>query len=657
MRISASIAVGLFLGLLVVLEAQAQLVDSIPTIHATLTRVYAEEGTDIYFPSPSPDGRWIVFQKPEGDGQISLWLVPGGGGEAVRLTQGHWDAQPVWFPSGDRIAFRSDRPSRDEKWRSYVMTLSLDPESGRPTAPPRQVSVEECFSYLDVSPNGEWITFGAFFDGKAILVVPAAGGASRVVARDLTWRPTWGPDGESIYYSVSRPLEGSGEALLRASMDGRVIDTVFTGPKSIVTLGSPAPGWALREISGGDAESSLWEVVTLDGAPVGRLELPPHMDALAATSGGGALVAARHDLEASLEIQPIDGGPPLRLNETRGLDRVLGWAPDGERVFFETTLDGREAYFLAGTHTAMREVPFPERPTDEVGPILSADGRHVLYATRNEERSAASLRLLDLELGRSTELTGSPVLPSPSGLGELTGRGGTFQRDARSFLYVERRDGVFELRAVQAGESSRLLRTFRGELPERIAVHGDRIAYSQRVEGPAGINSGARTVMLARAGQGEAQSLGIRPDSYVESLTWSWDGTRLAVGKEGSDLESESPGGMELCVLDIGPSGAVLGEPTVLDTPESSFWSPRWLPGDRALVIPAGDAMVWRVSLDPRTRPVNLTRQVGSMGSWVYAAEFRLSPDGRFIAYAPATLRGASIWWVDLGDALAAAKH
>jgi len=111
---------------------------------------------------------------------------------------------------------------------------------------------------------------------------------------------------------------------------------------------------------------------------------------------------------------------------------------------------------------------------------------------------------------------------------------------------------------------------------------------------------------------------------------------------------------MELRVLDIGPSGAALGEPTILDTPESSFWSPRWLPGDRAIVIPAGDAMVWRVSLDPGTRPVNLTSQVASTGSFVYGAEFRLSPDGRFIAYAPATLRGASIWRVDLGDALTA---
>lgn len=653
MRVAASIAVGLLLGLLVVPEAQAQPADSVPMIQTTFARVYAEEGANIFFPSPSPDGRWIVFQKAEGDGQISLWLVPGEGGEAVRLTEGHWDAQPVWFPSGDRIAFRSDRPSRDESWRSYVMTLSIDPESGQPTAPPRQVSVEECFSYLDVSPDGGWIAFGAFSEGKAILVVPAAGGTSRVVARDLTWRPTWGPDGQNIYYSVSQSLDGEGEALVRASIDGSVIDTLFTGPKSIVSLGSPEPRWALRQISGGDGESSLWEAVTLDGVPVGRLELPPNMDALAATSGGRALVAARRDIEASLEIQSVDGGPPLRLNEARGLDRVLGWTPDGGSVFFETTLDGGEAFFLADTDGTLREVSFPERPLDEDRPILSADGRHILYATRNEESGSLSLRILDLQLGRSTELTGSPVLPSPTGLGELTGSGGTPERDAGRFLYVEHRGEVFELRSVLPGESPIVLRTFRGEVPERIAVHGDRIAYTRRSAGPAGRNSGVRTVMLARAGEGEAQSLPTRPGSYVESLTWSWDGAKLAVGTEGVDPESGSPRGMELRVLEIGPSGAVLGEPRVLDAPESSFWSPRWFPGDRALVVPTGDAMVWRVSLDPRTRPVNLTGQLGLPGSWVYGADFRLSPDGRFIAYAAATLRGSSIWRVDLGDALA----
>ncbi len=122
------------------------------------------------------------------------------------------------------------------------------------------------------------------------------------------------------------------------------------------------------------------------------------------------------------------------------------------------------------------------------------------------------------------------------------------------------------------------------------------------------------------------------------------------------DPESRSPQGMELLVLAVGSSGEVLGEPRVLDTPENRvFWSPRWLPDDHSLLIPTGN--VWRVSVDPGTRPVNVTSDLDLHGSGVYRAEFRLSPDGRFIAYAGEAFRGSSIWRVDLGDTPNGAIH
>lgn len=657
MRISASVAVSLLLALLVFPQAQAQTVDSVPTLQPTFTRVYVAEQGGIAFPSPSPDGRWIVFNKSEGDGQVSLWLVPMEGGEAIRLTEGHWDVQPVWFPSGNRLAFRSDRPSRNGNGSSYIMTLSIDPETGQTTGPPRQVSVEECFSYLDVSPDGQWIAFTAWSEGKAILVVPAAGGTSRVVARAGPWRPQWGPDGENIYYTVDRPL-GDGEALVRVSADGAKVDTAFTGPKSIMMFGSPERRWALREISSGSAQPSLWEVVTLDGIPVGRLELPAGMDAMSATPGGRGFVAARVDREAPLEILPIDGGSPTRLNETRGQDWVVGWTPDGEEVFFRTTLDGGEAFFLASTAGGpMREVEFPEEPLDEFGPILSADGQHVLFATRDAQNSAGSLRILDLGSHESTELSDHLLLLPRSGYGEIVGRGGTFQRDGDDFLYVGRRGSDFELRAAHPDGASRLLRTFRGRLPNLLAVHGDRIAYTQRSAGrDPSVGPGHRgpeTVMLAQAGEEEAHPLLTLPDRYLESVTWSWDGTKLALSADRMDPESQSPKGMEMLLLEVGSSGDLLGQPTVLATPEGRvFWSPRWLPDDRSLLIPAGNAMVWRVSTNPGTGPVNITSDLDLQGSWVYVADFRLSPDGRFIAYARGISRGSSIWRVDLGDAL-----
>ena len=301
----------------------------------------------------------------------------------------------------------------------------------------------------------------------------------------------------------------------------------------------------------------------------------------------------------------------------------------------------------------MRQVAFPEQRLNGFSPVLSADGQHLLYASRDEESNATSLRVLDLQRGESREMSGSPLLPSS--FGEISGRGGTFLRDGDDFLYVERRSVYFELRAAGPDGSSRALHTFRGELPDLIAVHGNRIVYTQRgMRQDPTIDPetrGPESVMLAQVGEEEAHSLLTLEGHYLESVTWSWDGTRLALSTERMDPGSRSPQGMELLVLAVGSSGEVLGEPRVLDTPENRvFWSPRWLPDDRALLIPTEDAMVWRISVDPGTRPVNVTSDLNLGGSWVYRADFRLSPDGRFIAYAGESLRGSSIWLVDLGD-------
>ena len=639
MRCSLYGSAVLLLALSVGVEVQAQSVDSVPTIQPTFTRVYAVEGVGLRFPSLSPNGRWIAFSAPdEASDDVSLWIVPADGGEAIRLTRGDSDDQPVWFPTGDKLALRSHRPARGGEGESYVMTLAIDPEAGRPTGPPRQVSIERCFAWLDVSPDGEWIAFVGWTEGrKAILVVPAVGGPSRKLVEALTSIPVWAPDGESLYYSVDQPP--SGEALLRVFLETAKVDTVFNWPQQVRGL-APGTAFVLRVISREDARDSEWEVATLEGIPLGRFELPQGMDPFSLTPAGELLVV-RADVSTSVEVLPVDGGPPRELNLNGGRNTVLGWSPDGKRLLMKTALDGGDMYFLAATDGGlMSQVQLPEDATDEFPPILSKDGNYLLFAaTGGGGNASASLKALDLRDGQIQAMN-EPTYPAVLTSFELSGRGTAWFQDNGDFLYVERHGPDYELRASPPSGPSRLLRTFPGELPGFIAVSEDRIAYEW---GP----MARRSVALARVGEAEPKML-FTFRGYLESVTWSQDGTRLAMTAYRIPEGQDGVGKPELIMLEVDPSGNVMGEPKVLDAPDMVWWSPHWLPNGRGLLVVGDDGNIWQVSMEADVRPVPVTGDLSDPVWW-----FQISPDGRSIAYTKNILQGSSIWRVDLGDALA----
>jgi len=293
----------------------------------------------------------------------------------------------------------------------------------------------------------------------------------------------------------------------------------------------------------------------------------------------------------------------------------------------------------------MRQVQLPEEPLDGFSPVLSKNGRHLLYAVTGPESDGIALKILDLEEGSAREITEDFFSGNWMSF-ELSGRGGVPWRDGEEFLYFQRQGDRFELRAVPPAGPSRLLRTFRQRPPYSVAVYGDLIAYTY-VEGE-DTPKKSISLMLARAGDDQARTV-LTLDGLAESITWSPDGERLSVDTYGTN--SEAPWGLELLVLEIDSSGEVIGGPTLLDGPKGFWsWSPRWLPDGRGLLVQGEDGNVWRISSQPGVRPVEITEALPPNHEvW----GFRISPDGRSIAYARSIFRGSSIWRVDLGDALA----
>jgi serine/threonine protein kinase len=78
-------------------------------LQPTFTQITSQSGLE-WFPSLSPDGKWIVYGG-DGEGNRDIFLQSTTGQTPINLTADSMDDddQPAFSPDGERIAFRSSR--------------------------------------------------------------------------------------------------------------------------------------------------------------------------------------------------------------------------------------------------------------------------------------------------------------------------------------------------------------------------------------------------------------------------------------------------------------------------------------------------------------------------------------------------------------------
>jgi Tol biopolymer transport system component len=625
------------------LAAQEGAAGVLPVIQPKLTRIIGSDTLGISQAALSPNARWVVFRSG-----YYLWVISSDGGEPRRLVEERGAQEPVWFPAGDRLAYRSGA-------NSAIMTVPFDDRLGQASGRPQRITLDPVLRGFRISPDGHSFahTMWAEGGGLCVRVVPANGGTARTVGEPANriFLRDWSSDGRYIYY-LARTEEAPQEGVnMRAPVAGGAPETVREPPAG---PSAPKTPYSILRVSDSPAEAVPFEMRTYDGTPVARIALPEQTETepygRTSTDGRRLLVVVSGGVWTT-RLVPVAGGTPRALGEARANEWPLGWSPDGTEVLFGTAVDGRLAIMSAPVPGgAAREVgPMPDRgpPIRQQwrNPItFTPDGRYLSYSRPNAEGADRTFVVRPVAGGDERVVTSS--LFEHPGHG-LDGRGGTSGIDESDFLYLERRGDQVELRATPPAGPARLIRSFTlDEAGGPKSVFGSRVAFIGEWDGS------AVPIMVADGPNGAPKEIAAIPGvTAFDDVVWSPDGRWIAA----SAYVAAGPDDYTIKILLVGvtPDGEVSSPARLIDTPIIwAAWALNWLPDGSAVTLtgqspPSGRYDVWLVPIQNGGRPVALTRDdPSSIGYNV------LSPDGRYVAYRRWVGGGASLWLADLGDAL-----
>jgi eukaryotic-like serine/threonine-protein kinase len=359
------------------------------TPHAEFMRLTSQPGVE-WFPSLSPDGKWIVYGG-NARGARHIFLQSVSGQNLVDLTSDSNadDDQPVFSPDGEHVAFRSDRDGGgifvmgrtgeavrrvtragfNPAWspdgaklafttekielypqnfggRNELWTVALD--SGE-----TKLLWEEDAGLPSWSPHNQRIAFAHQLGNPAqgdIWTIPAIGGRPTPVTNDAArdWNPVWSPDGKYLYFASDR---GGSMNLWRVRVD-EASGKSLAGPEPITT---PAGYFAHPSISADGKHIAFASVVIT--ANIQQIAL----DASASVKGDPVWVTTGSRIwsspdpspdgqwvvfysltqpEGKLYLSHPDGTGLHQLTGDMAIDRLPRWSPDGNWISFFSNRSG-----------------------------------------------------------------------------------------------------------------------------------------------------------------------------------------------------------------------------------------------------------------------------------------------------------------------------
>jgi imidazolonepropionase-like amidohydrolase/Tol biopolymer transport system component len=295
----------------------------------------------------SPDGGTLVF-----DMLGDIYSVPVGGGEATALTSGiEWNFQPRFSPDGKYIAFVSDRAGGDNLWimnadgsEPYAVSDEAEHIVHNPSWSPDGkylVGRKSYYSTRSIAAGEIWMFHHAGGNGVNLVERPNAGKDQKNRAE-----PAFSPDGKYVYYSTditpgvtwqyNKNSVDSLFAIKRLELATGETETVVSGP-----------GGAIRPTPSPDGKSIAYLKR--------RLGLVTQIMVKDLQSGKESLVfdGFERDLQ---ESSGSEGNAP-----------AFAWLPDGQSIAFWT---GGKFHRVSINGGNVSEIPVHVKTTKKVRPTL-----------------------------------------------------------------------------------------------------------------------------------------------------------------------------------------------------------------------------------------------------------------------------------------------
>jgi hypothetical protein len=600
-------------------------------------------------PRYSRDGRWLAFDaRSPGDGGWHIFVVAANGGTPIAITTGtHTDVRPMWSAAGDRLVFISTLTGG-------VMTIAIDPATGRATSPVKRVTIDSVTpNGFDVAPDGKSVAYVTptarnTFD---LRVVSINGGPSTTLATveggaDL---PRFDRTGAHIYFVTLRlqkaPQKGyPARDVKRIAASGGAPSTVFTIPESL--MGVQLDPIADRVIVRNGERA---HVLTLAGDSVATIAWPRGFRTvghLGFTPDGQSIVTALDATRTSIHVVPLDGGPIRALTDSSGTPWPDYWI--GDHIFISGDDRGDLDALLALDGTK-RTPAFDLRKANDGVPLKAfssavfSDGVHFLVKALNAAGDT-SLFVYNSRTGEARRAAQKVTRTRAIGaFGSVDPYGG---RVGSEMLYHNVRNGVVEVHLLDTAGRDRIVHSVPlPKQPELLAFAPGRSAHAYQ--------RGDTVYVDVTIGSGKPVNVLVRPGAKVVDMVFNADGTSLyADVSTGGTGENYRARGAFFSTADA----------RSLATParwveSGNCWHPTWLPNGAGVVEFCQNATgtrtwVWRIpAAGPATPQIVTQRETAIF--WDYA----LSPDGKHIAVPAVSNSGMNVWRIDLRAAAKAQRR